>query len=303
LGFIFVAGSSKVCPVHSGYKFASCAVALWLAVAGSAGAASRGPVIRHDPVKVGVRGQSLSVRAVVTDSSSTIKGVYLYYTTSRDAAPYKLTMLGTGAGGYLATIPGALLGSAPQVLYYIEAVNEQDVSAETSYCSVELRLPQAATGGAAGTEETGKSWVKPTLYAGGAAVLVGAAILATSGGGGGGGEGGSTTNAGSYAGTVTTCFELAGSTPSCRSNAMRIFISTDGVVNSDTLREGVYVEGRVSGRDFTIMSPVSETNLTGQIRYDGTVIDRRITGSISGSARTTSGVNGTYSGTFNATLQ
>ena len=84
---------------------------------------------------------------------------------------------------------------------------------------------------------------------------------------------------------------------------MRILVTTDGVVNSDTLRPGHYVEGRLSGSDFVIISAVSETNRTGEIRYEGTIVNTRITGSISGTAKNPEGTQGTYSGTFNATRQ
>lgn len=275
---------------------------LVLALGGPLGAFARPPAIRHEPVRVAVRGQSLSVRATVTSTSGSVKNVYLYYATSRDAAPFKLAMQGAGAGVYLGTVPGALLGSAPQVSYYIEAVDDHGAAAETDWCTVELRAPQAGDTAAAGGSQ--RSWVKPALYVGGVAALVGGAAWAASSGGGGSGGGSNTNAAGSYVGTVTTCLEMNGSPPTCESHALRILITSDGAVNSDTLRNGVYVEGRLSGSDFTINSAVNETNLTGEIRYSGTLLDNsRITGSISGPARTTDGTNGVYSGTFNATKQ
>ena len=268
-------------------------------------AAPRAPVIRHDPVRIGVRGQSLAIRASVTDAVANVKSVYLYYSVSRDASPYRLTMLSTGADGYLATIPGALLGNAEQLTYYIEAVGEGDRTAETPWYKVDLRASEGGevTSAPAHGEEK-SSWVKPALYVGGAALLFGGAALAASGGGGGGGGGdtggGSVTNAGSYAGTVSTWFQVPSSTPEFTENAMRILVTSDGVVNSDTLREGHYVEGRLTGQDFLIVSAVNETNRTGEIRYKGTILNDRIAGLISGTARTTNGIEGVYSGTFTA---
>lgn len=292
----------------SAYLMLLTACAVGTVFAARADAAQRGPAIRHDPVRVGVRGQSIAIRASVTDSVSNVKSVYLYYTVSRDASPYRLTMLSTGADGYLVTIPGALLGNAEQLSYYIEAMADGDRSAETPWYKVDLRAPQGGEEAAsAAPAEKRSSWVKPTLYAGGAALLIGGAALAAGGGGGGGGgdsgDGGGTTvtNAGSYAGTVTTCFQLPSSTPDCSENAMRILVTSDGVVNSDTLREGHYVEGRLTGQDFLIVSAVNETNRTGEIRYKGTILNDRIAGLISGTARTTNGVDGVYSGTFTAT--
>jgi hypothetical protein len=280
------------------------ALTVWACAAPVLAAENRPPEIRHEPVKVGVRGQPLSVRAVVTDKTGAIAGVNLYYTTSRDAAPYKLPMLSTGAGGYLGTVAGDLLASATQLFYYVEAVDDQDAAAETPYYSVALRAPQSGAGGAPPDGGSGRTWVKPALYTGGALALIGGAALAAgSGGGGDSGGAGATTNAGSYAGSVTTCFEPAGGTPACESHAMRIFVSTDGVVSSDSLREGQYLEGRLSGRSFTLIATVDEADRKGQIRYEGEVIQNRIAGSISGSAVLTGGGSGNYSGAFTATRQ
>jgi hypothetical protein len=279
--------------------------AVFMLVLGLSSAASaRPPVIRHEPARVAVRGQSLSVRAAVTSATASIKNVYLYYAMSRDAAPFKLTMQSAGAGVYLGTVPGALLGSASQLSYYIEAVDDHDGTSETDWCTVELRAPNAVGAESGKTESSQRSWVKPALYAGGVAALIGGAAWAASSGGGGSGGSANTNAVGSYVGTVTTCLEFTGSPPTCSSNPMRILITSEGTVTSDTLRNGVYVEGRLSGNDFTINSAVNETNTTGEIRYSGTLIDNtRITGSISGPARTDSGTNGVYSGTFNATKQ
>ena len=259
------------------------------------------PVIRHEPVLVAAQGQPITLRAIVTDDAGKVKSVSLFYSTSRDVAPFKLPMQTTGADVYLVTIPGSLLTGARQVSYYIEAANEAGDSSETRWHLVELQTSQPLAGSAGPKEKS--SWTKPALYAGGAAALIGAGIWAANRGGGGSSGGSATNTAGSYAGSVTTCLEMSGSAPSCSSHTMTILITSDGVVNSGSLREGAYMEGHLSGADFTLVSAVSETNLTGELRYEGTVLNGRINGSVRGSAHGASGTNGVYSGTFNATAQ
>jgi hypothetical protein len=287
----------------------------WLAGSGMPGTAygaQGAPVIRHEPALVGVRGQSLAIRASVT-ADAVQKAVYLYYSVSRDAAPYKLTMLSTGSDGYIVTIPGALLGGATQVTYYIEAVAGGDVSAETLWYTVDLRTPEDGGEARGAAPEKNLKWVKPALYAGGAAVLIGGAALLASGRDKGGSAppppastnsgGGTVTNAGSYVGTANTGYELGSAKPTWSTTAIRILVTSDGVVSSDTLRQNSYVEGRLSGQDFLLISAINETNRVGEIRYKGTIIENRISGSISGSDQISGGDGGAYSGNFSATRQ
>jgi hypothetical protein len=276
-------------------------------VSGQEPAPARAPVIKHDPVLVGAPGQSITIRAIVTDVAGAVKSATLLYSTSRDVAPFRLSMQLSGADTYLATVPGALLTGARQVLYYIEAVNGAGETSETKWYTIELQPPPAELGdGSAPPVAKTSSWKKPALYAGGAAVLIGAGIWAATANkddDGGSSSGGSVTNAGTYAGDATTYLQMSGSAPTSESHAMRILITSDGVVSSDSLRQGVYVEGRLSGSDFALVSPIAETNRTGEIRYEGTVLNGRITGAVHGSVRDTDGATGTYSGTFNATRQ
>jgi hypothetical protein len=81
---------------------------------------------------------------------------------------------------------------------------------------------------------------------------------------------------------------------------MSITIASSGTVSSDTLHPGQTLEGRLTDSNFTLVAAVAETNLTGEIRYSGTVVGGRIVGQVEGTARKTSGDTGTYSGTFYA---
>jgi hypothetical protein len=80
-------------------------------------ATGRPPVIKHAPVTAAARGQSITIRAVVTDPSGPVKTVTLCYATSRDAAPFKVPMQASGAGSYFGTIPGNVLDRISQVSY------------------------------------------------------------------------------------------------------------------------------------------------------------------------------------------
>jgi hypothetical protein len=264
---------------------------------------NRPPVIKHEPVRAAAAGQSISIRASVTDDAGAVKDVRLLYSTSRDAAPFKAAMQSTGAGVYVGTLPGSVLSGLDRLSYYIEATDDQDLTSETPWYTVNLQ--STATSAVTRTETAppesgGSSWGRTALYAGGAAALIGAGAWAASGGGGGGG-GGSKTNVGTYAGSVTTCLEMEGGSPSCSSHSMSIQVLSDGVVSSDNLYRNQHLEGRLSGSDFALVAEVHETNVTGEIVFQGTVLDSRIVGSVSGSATSSGGTKGVYSGTFSAT--
>jgi hypothetical protein len=274
-------------------------------------------VIEHAPVGVGIRGQSIVLRAHVTNETRTIKQVVLFYAVSRDAAPYKTAMRESGTGWFTGTIPADLTAGPKQILYYIEARDASEATAETAWYTIDLKSPQSAAtapalvaplvpAAAAEPPKDGKSsWKKPALIAGGV-LLVGGAALALSGGGGGGGDdndtpAGTTTNmAGTYSGTATTCFQPPGGSSSCSTRAVAITIDSAGNVTSDSLREGAHLEGRLSGANFLLVAPVAEDGLTGEIQYLGTVVNNRVAGSIQGTA-TTAGGTGTYSGNFSTT--
>jgi hypothetical protein len=274
-----------------------------LCAAGAAGA----PVIKHSPVKVGVKGQPISVRATVTNAAGPVTSVVLFYATSKDAAPFKVTMQSAGAGSYIGAIPGDVLSGLGEISYYIQT-ESREATSETPWYTVRLGAEAAPGAPGAAVEKSGQgrsSWVKPALYAGGAAAFIGggALLLANSGGGGGGGGGGTVTNAGNYVGSVTRCLEFPGQTADCSSHSMTITVSSSGQVSSDTLHEGALLSANLSGSSFQLVGTVEETNLTGVVHYDGTIVGKDIAGSIGGTARSSTGAEGVYSGTFHAVLR
>lgn len=302
----------------------------WVAPASQAQVkrANRPPVIKHEPVRTAVRDQSLSIRATVTHASGSLKSVTLFYTTSKDAAPFKIVMLNAGTDSYFGSIPSTLLKGTSELSYYIEALDEQDIASETPWYTVKVQTSQATAsqpvpavlpgtgktavqGGAAvpakrvETEKESWSWKGPTIIAGAAAAVVGGAILATSGGGGSDSppsDGGTTTtNSGTFTGSATRYLEMPGQTPTSSSYPISITVMSSGALSSDSLNPGVHMEAQLSGTDFQMTARVNETNLTGLIAYSGTLLNTRITGTIAGSVTAPSGTNGTYSGVFSAT--
>ena len=267
-------------------------------------AGERVPTIKHEPVAAAVRGQPISIRAVVQDDSGLCQ-VTLFYTPSRDAAPFKTPMQPVGAGSYVGSIPAAVV-SGREVFYYIEAVDEEANVAETPWYSIRLETAADASPGedeTKGARPTSK-WVKPAFYAGGAAALVGGvAWLLSDSGDSDSGDGWGTTNVGTYAGTATVVLEMPGTAPRSTSRAMSITIVSSGIVSSDTIHPGQHLESRLNGNNFVLIASVNETNLTGQIRYSGTVVDDRIVGGVDGTARNSAGTEGAYSGTFYAARQ
>jgi hypothetical protein len=272
-------------------------------------AAHSPPVIKHEPVSVGLRDQPITIRAQVAAGSGSVKAVTLYYAASKDAAPYKVAMHDSGAGSYIGSIPAGLLSGVGKLSYYIEAVDEQDTAAETPWYTVTVQAQGAAVspsipGGASAPAEKQSSWVKPALIAGGAAALIGGGLLIANSGGGSSGGGGSTTNVGTYAGSVTVTFELAGSVPTTDAHAITISVVSSGVVSTDNLQAGQHLEGKISGSgDFVLEADVRDNGLTGRIRYVGHLFGTRITGYVDGTATSTSGASGTYSGSFSALRQ
>lgn len=289
-----------------------CAVGL----AGANGAENKAPVIRHEPVTVALEGQSIAIKASVTDDLG-VKAVTLHYSTSKDVAPFKLEMQPVGQETYLCTLPANLLSRAAQVTYYIEAMDDMDLSAETPWYPVSVQVPRAGSGGAAkaplAPAEEESSWTTPALIAGGILVVggVAAAVIANNSSGDDGGSG-STTNpppdpsedySGAYVGSVTTSLQFPGQTATTESHGTTIVIASDGSVTSADLYEGQALQGRMSGANVSLEATVSVSNITGRITYSGTVVNGRITGSVGGTATTSAGTNGTYYGTFYAVKQ
>ena len=264
-------------------------------------AQNKAPVIDHAPVKVAVRGQNILFRAKVTSPAKTIDSVTLFYAVSRDAAPYKVPMNPAGTGIYMGTVSADVTAGLQQLLYYIEAKDTLGTVTETPWYPVEIKTGAPATKSAAPAEKE-SSWKKPALIAGGALAIGGAALAIMGGGGGGGSDGGSgtTTNtAGTYTGTASVYFQPPGGTLSSSTYPITITVTDKGVVSSDTLAEGVHLEGHLSGANFLLVAPVSQPDRSGEIQFLGVVINNRIAGTVQGSATTANG-SGTYTGTFSA---
>lgn len=258
--------------------------------------------IEHAPVTLAVQGQDVLIRAQVIPGAQPVKNVTLFYAVSRDAAPYKVAMQSSGAGWYTGSVSSDLTTGLKQLLYYIEARDAGDLTAETPWNTITVKAGDGMAVKQAAADAKGRSWTKPALIAGGV-ILAGGAALALAGGGGGGGGGtsdGTATNAaGTYMGTVTLCVQPPGSSSSCASHAMAIRIDRNGTVSSDSLHEGKHLEGKLSGNDFLLTTSVTETNGTGDIQYLGKVVNTSIAGSIQGTLTTSTGT-GTYSGNFRA---
>ena len=293
---------------------------------------NRPPVIKHEAISTAVKGQSISVRAVVTSQPSSIKSVTLLYTQSKDAAPFKIAMQEAGAGSYFGVIPSSLIKGLNEFSYYIEAIDVNEMVSETPWHTVKLQVPQqsvappiqsappvvvaphpGANTSPARQVETPKeswSWKGPAIIAGSAAAVVGGALLIANSGNNSdssddssGSGGTSITNAGTYTGTATRYLEMTGGTPSSESYAITITVISSGTVTSDNLHPGSHMEDALSGTEFQMNGTVSDANLTGQIVYSGTLLSGRITGSIAGAVTSSTGTNGTYSGIFSATKQ
>jgi hypothetical protein len=225
----------------------------------------------------------------------------------------------TGAGSFTGTIPGNLTAGLNTLLYYIEARDAADATAETPWYTIELKsslaapvapapapvvtVPAPSAGGTNDQKDGKSSWTKPALIVGGL-LLVGGAVAALSQGGGGGdgdgSSGGSTSNSTqTYTGNATLCFQPPDASSSCSTHPITIAVDQAGNVSTDTLHEGTHLEGKLSGANFLLVASVQETNRTGEVQYLGTLVNDRIAGSIQGSATTPAGT-GTYSGNFSA---
>lgn len=277
--------------------------------------ANQPPVIRHQPVTVAVRGQPVTVLAHVTDDSGLVKSVTLFYSLSKDAAPFRVPMKSSGTSLYLGTIPAAVVSGADRMSYYIEAMDQVEAAQETPWQSVAIKDASArektaepkqavAPVSPPAQEKEGANLLGMGIIAGGAAAVLGGAVLmANSGDGDSDGGDGDGVQAGTYSGTVTECETISGGSPHCTSHAMSIVIDDQGAVASSSLRTGDTLQGTLRGNDFTLIAELdgSGTNGTGEVVYSGTVVDQRILGSITGSRQTVS-ETASYSGTFSATL-
>lgn len=274
------------------------------------------PVIKHSPVKNALQGQGIVVRATVKDDGNAVRSVTLYYALTKDMQPYKIVMQDSGSGLYTGTISPDLLSGLTRAFYYVEAKDNVGTISETPWYTVDISTGKAVDApstpkGDPGPKEEGSSWVKPALIGVGVVAVGGLAVALSSSGGGGDdstptpepdpGTNTDTNFAGVYSGTATTCFAPPGDNGSCSLSPITITVSDADVVTSDTLREGEHLETTLAGNDFLFVVSVSESNMTGQIEYLGTIVSGRISGSIQGSATSTNGT-GTYSGNFTGAL-
>ena len=274
---------------------------------------NRAPMIKHEPVTVAVRGQPITILANVTDDSGLVKSATLFYSASKDAAPFRSSMKSSGTSLYYGTIPAGVISSVDSISYYIEALDHVDASQETAWHTIAIKDASApvktveqkpvdvrASQAQAGESDGPSALTVGAIAVGGAAVVGGALLLANSGGGssddGGGGDG---AEVGTYVGSVTECSSVEGAGSSCISHSFLISISDTGVVRSDSLRAGYSLEGPLRGSDFTLIAQLTGVS-TGDVVYSGTVLDQRIVGSITGSSQSSEG-RSVYSGTFTAT--
>jgi hypothetical protein len=273
---------------------------------------NRPPTIKHEPVSVAVRGQPITILANVTDDSGLVKSATLFYSASKDAAPFRSPMKSSGTSLYYGTIPAGVISSANSISYYIEALDHVDAAQETAWHTIAIKDatapvkavepgPADVSPSSPAAKPSGHSKLTVGVIAVGAAAVVGGAVLLANSGddSSDSGSGGDSASAGTYVGSVTECSSLEGASSSCNSHSILITISGAGTVGSGTLREGASLEGPLRTSDFTLIAQLTGVS-TGQVVYSGTVLNQRIVGSITGSSRSSEGQS-VYSGTFNAT--
>ncbi len=277
------------------------AVTVALALAGAAArAAEDGPAIDHAPVSVSARGQPVIIRAKATAPAG-VRSLNLYCSVSSDAAPFKIPMQSSAGNMYVGAIPNNMIQNVAQVSYYLEAFDNRGEMTETPWYVVKIREPEvnapvdAGGGGDAGTP----AWVIPAAIAGGAAVVGGAVLIASRSSGGGSSDDGGEIYRGNYIGNATACYQPPGSNNACSTHAIIITITQDNKVYSDTLRPGDHLETYLTGTEFAFTVPIRDAEQTGSVLYTGTVVDRKIVGTMDGSVDTPGGV-GLYNGTFMA---
>lgn len=269
------------------------------------------PVIRHTPATVAIQGQSMLIKATVTDDTG-IKSVTLFYSTSKDVAPFRVEMQPAGPNTFVCTLPDHLLGFASTLTYYIEALDNTDQASETRWYNVSIQ-PATATVKVdkktppPAADDT-EFWKRTALIGGGVALAGGAAavIIGNSGGH-------SSTQApppaatnqytGTYVGSITTHLDFPGQSTRTDSHGTIISIDKNGTLASSDLYVGKSLVTTLVGSSFTITANINETNRTGQITFSGSILNGRILGDVGGSIQELSGTNGTYYGNFYAVKQ
>lgn len=281
------------------------------AVAAQANAA---PEISHDPVTKAVKGQALTMKAKVTDDQKAVSSVTLFYTLSKDAAPFKVPLKPAGLDYYIGTIDAGVLSGVATMSYYIEAQDNWGATRETPWYVVTFRDPLPGDAVSAGSSnkvaapEESSDHIPLGLIVGGAAAVIGGAFLIAKSDSGGGGDepkpDDPSAKQGTYAGTVTTCVTASGQPPSCESHPFGITIDAKGKVLSTDIRQGQTLVSTLHGSDFTLTGSADDgAGKSGEIYYNGSVINNsKIVGSITGSEQGTN-VTGSFSGSFSATKQ
>lgn len=310
----------------------------WLAIVPLLAAASFAEPIRieHTPPSFAVKGQSITLKAKVTGGEGAVESVTLFYALFRDAAPFRVTMNPSAMSLYIGTIEANMLSGVSSVSYYMEAQDEGGSIEETDWYELALRDPEAVTTPAPRTTTTPPPIVTPTggytsggataapsspnrdegisattigIIAGGAVAVAGAAYLISDSGsddgGGGGGDGSSgdpidpVDAAGTYSGTATTCLSVTNGPQDCSSRGAQVVIDDRGVVFSDSLLPGQALTATLDGNEFSLVGSTDDgAGLTGTVIFNGTVVDRRVIGTISGTAITAANEDGDYSGSF-----
>ncbi|HRZ11286.1 MAG TPA: hypothetical protein P5567_02415 [Kiritimatiellia bacterium] len=296
----------------------SAVAACWLAWSASA-PANEPPTIRHQAIRAAVRGQPISVMARVTDEAGPVKYVTLFYSLSRDAAPFRVPMKASDADLYVGTIPPDLIVDIDQILYYIEAMDSDEATSETAWNTIQIKSPSArpvveekpvvAPAAPTPPPREKSSLLGVGLIAGGAVAVAGAAVLLANtddSSGGGGGDDDDEDYAGVYPGSVTECLALSGQPQTCDTWSMSIAIDSSGSVQSSDLRPSTLLTGQMSGNKFLLVADLAggTNGVTGEIYYDGTVVDGELFGRITGTyTGGTNGEAGVYSGSFDGTRQ
>lgn len=265
----------------------------------------RPPVVRHLPPRTAVRGKALVLRAQVVPGAAPIRAVTLYGTTSRDVAPFPLPMTSAGAGAYVVTVPGTMIGEGEEFTYYIEAVDTLETAGETVWFTVRLHTPsgagarEASAGSGLSEKPSRPGWVAPALIAGGATLIVGGAALAAHDSGG---SGLGSPDPGTFSGSVTRILRV-GETNTVTSNTATFVVTEDHRIYSQDLHPGTRMESTLSGSTFILTANVLVDGMEGQIRYVGSVAGEQIAGSVEGEVSSADGRNGVYSGSFTAARQ
>lgn len=277
---------------------------LFLAVTAlAAQSADAPPRIMHEPVTAAIKGQPLYIRATVRDDAGPASQVNLYCAASSDSAPFKIKMRASGAGSFIGTIPDNMIQGTSELSYYIEAMDSAEQSTETPWYTIRFKTANGKTP-AASTRNSEKksSWKKPLLIVGGTAAAIGIGA-AVSGGGSSGSDSSSSTTEGLFAGTATRYLQIEGGSVTSEMYSVVFNLLSGGTLTTDSLHPGAHMTATVVGSTFTMSSDVSDGDLTGQINYNGSIADTKITGTISGDVVTGAGTNGTYSGVFSADKQ